>query len=291
MSRGPSFLTMECSNSLGACRRIGACLAAAMLSSACLQMSAVIKVSADGSGTIDYRFVKSTAEVARIRQGQLSLGLSPDLIAAVDPTTENRARFQARSLGPGVTYRSSTPIDTPEWHGRSSAYAFDDVSRLQFSQGEDIFGASPGGDSSVVTAFRCTVTSAPNGNAMLHINLTQPDWYLPRDPSKPGGGPVLPFEYTVQQTLGAWLSRSSGGRVSITVEPNGHLVHTNSPFVDGNRVTILEVDLDQVLGNQLLISRLRAGRTVDDYWSAIRDVPGLKVTLEREITIEFLPDR
>jgi hypothetical protein len=254
-------------------------------------MSAVIKVSANGPGTIDYRFVESRAEIARIRQGQLSLGLSPDLIAAVDPLTESRARSQARAVGPGVTYRSSTSIDTSEWNGRSSTYTFDDISRLQFSQGSDIFGASPGGDSPVVTAFRCSVTSAPNGNAVLHINLTQPDWYLPRDPSKPGGGPVLPFEYTVQQTLDAWLSRSPGGRVSIAVEPNGHLVHTNSPFVDGNRVTILEVDVDQVLSNQLLISRLRAGRTVDEYWSAIREVPGLKVTLEREITIEFVPDR
>lgn len=282
---------MECFNSVSACRKIGACLAAAVVSSGCLQMSAVIKVSANGPGTIDYRFVESRAEIARIRQGQLSLGLSPDLIAAVDPLTESRARSQARAVGPGVTYRSSTSIDTSEWNGRSSTYTFDDISRLQFSQGSDIFGASPGGDSPVVTAFRCSVTSAPNGNAVLHINLTQPDWYLPRDPSKPGGGPVLPFEYTVQQTLDAWLSRSPGGRVSIAVEPNGHLVHTNSPFVDGNRVTILEVDVDQVLSNQLLISRLRAGRTVDEYWSAIREVPGLKVTLEREITIEFVPDR
>jgi len=54
---------------------------------------------------------------------------------------------------------------------------------------------------------------------------------------------------------------------------------------------IMEVGVDQVLGNQMLISRLRAGRTVDDYWSAIRDVPGLKVTLEREIIIEFVPER
>jgi hypothetical protein len=119
--------------------------------------------------------------------------------------------------------------------------------------------------------------------------LTQPDWYLQGDPSKPGGGPVLPYEYTVQQTVDAWLSRSPGARVSIAVEPNGRLVKTNSPFADGNRVTVLEVDVDQVLENQLLLSRLRAGRTVDDYWSAIKDVPGLKVTLAREITIEFVP--
>jgi hypothetical protein len=272
------------------CRQVGACLAAALVSSACLQMSAVIKVSADGSGTIDHQFVQSRAEIARIRQLQDSLGLDPKLIAAVDRTTENRARSRARSLGPEVTYRSSTPIETSDWRGRTTVYAFEDISQLQFSQGEDIDGASPGGDSPVVTAFRCSVTYAPNGNAVLHIKLTQPDWYLPRDPSKPGGGPVLPYEYTVQQTLDAWASRSPGGHVSIAVEPNGRLVRTNSPFVDGNRVTVLEVDVDRALENQSLIARLRAGRTVDEYWSAIKGVPGLKVTLEREIAIEFEPE-
>jgi hypothetical protein len=64
-----------------------------------------------------------------------------------------------------------------------------------------------------------------------------------------------------------------------------------APFVDGNRVTVREVDVNRALGNQSLISRLRAGRTVDDYWSAIRGVPGLEVTLEPEITIEFEPER
>jgi hypothetical protein len=78
--------------------------------------------------------------------------------------------------------------------------------------------------------------------------------------------------------------------VSIAVEPKGHVVRTNSPFVDGNRVTVLEVDVDRALGNESLISRLRAGRTVDEYWSAIKEVPGVKVTLEREIVIEFEPE-
>jgi hypothetical protein len=254
-------------------------------------MSAVIKVSADGTGTIDHQFVQSRAEIARLRQRQLGFGLSPDLIAAVDPTTESRARLRARNLGPGVTYRSSTAIDTSEWRGRTSVYAFEDISRLQFSQGSDIDGASPGGNSPVVTAFTCAITYAPNGNAVVHINLTQPDWYLPRDPGKPGGGLVWPDDLLVQQMLDGRASQAPGGRVSIIVEPNGHLVRTNSKFVDGNRVTVLEVDVDRALDNQSLIARLRAGRTVDDYWSAIKDVPGLKVTLEREITIEFEPER
>src|ERR1043166_1352829 len=116
------------------CRQVGICVAVALVSSACFQMSAIIKVSADGSGTIEHQFAESRAEIARVRQGQLSLGLSLDMIAAVDPQTENRARSRATGLGPGVTYRSSTPFEMSEWRGRTTVYAFEDISRLQFSQ-------------------------------------------------------------------------------------------------------------------------------------------------------------
>lgn len=253
------------------------CLPAAFVSSACFQMSALIKVSADGSGTIEHRMAESRQEIARLRRPE-----------GLDPTSESRARSNARSLGPGVTYQASTSIDTSEWHGRSSVYTFDDISRLQFSQGEDIFGASPG--ARVVTAFTCTVTSLPNGHAVLHVNFTQPDWYLPRDPAKPGGGLFMLGPTMVEQTLDGRAARSPGGHVLIVVEPRGRLVRTNSRFVDGNRVTVQEVDVDRALDNQSFIARLRAAQTVDDYWSAIKDVPGLKVTLEREITIEFEPE-
>ena len=78
--------------------------------------------------------------------------------------------------------------------------------------------------------------------------------------------------------------------MSIVIQPNGRLVRTNSSFVDGNRVTLQEVDVDRALDDQSFIARLRAAQTVDDCWSAIRNVPGLRVTLEREITIEFEPE-
>ena len=243
--------------------RCAAFIVAAFVSSACFQMSAVIKVSADGSGTIEHQFVEAKAEIARLHRPQ-----------EIDPASESRARSEGHSLGPGVTYRSSTPIDSSEWHGRATIYTFADVSRLQFSQGEDIFGASPGGDSPVVTAFTCSVTQLPNGHAVLHVKLTKPDWFLARDPDKPGGG-LVPFgETMLQQTLDGRAARAPGGRVSIVIQPNGRLVRTNSSFVDGNRVTLQEVDVDRALDDQSFIARLRAAQTVDDYWSAIRNVPG-----------------
>ncbi len=42
-----------------------------------------------------------------------------------------------------------------------------------------------------------------------------------------------------------------------TAEPAGTLVKTSSPYVDGQRVTLLEVDLDEILKDETVVSRLQ----------------------------------
>ena len=64
---------------------------------------------------IEHQFADSRAEIARIRQGQLSLGFSPDLIAAVGPTAEKNARSRGTALGSVQTARSSMAIVSRSW--------------------------------------------------------------------------------------------------------------------------------------------------------------------------------
>ena len=77
--------------------------------------------------------------------------------------------------------------------------------------------------------------------------------------------------------------------MSIGVEPAGQLVRTNSPYADGGHVTLLDVNLDQVLTNEALLTRLQTSRTPEEIKAALTDVPGLKIALDREVTIEFTP--
>ncbi|PYQ99460.1 MAG: hypothetical protein DMF97_11100, partial [Acidobacteria bacterium] len=73
------------------------------------------------------------------------------------------------------------------------------------------------------------------------------------------------------------------------VEPDGALVRTNSAYLDGPRVTLLEVDLDQALKDDTLVARLQAAKTPEELKAAIKDAPGRKLTLEKELTVEFTP--
>jgi hypothetical protein len=247
----------------------------------CFQMATVMKVNGDGSGTVEHRMLFTAQALAQLRQFS-ALGGSRG--QAVDPTSEQQAREMASALGPGVTYVSSSPITTPTGQGRDAIYAFTDVNQVRVAAQP----AAPGGAtikaqglSTHAEMLTFSMTREPSGNMILHIRVPEPALVE----ALGSNAASAPQQIAMVRTLLA------GAHVTLGVEPAGQLVRTSSPYVDGPRVTLLEVDLDQVLKDETLVARVQAAKTPEDLKAALKDVPGLKVTLDPEITIEFTPAR
>jgi len=262
--------------------RLALVLTCGLSCAACFQMSTVVKIKGDGSGTIDHRMLFTTAALQQIRQ---FAALGGGRGGTLDLVSEGQARAMASSLGPGVTYLSSTPIDTPEGQGRLSTYAFADVSQLKIAQQPD----APGGVTVRAQGLNagggtitCSMTHEVNGNAVLHITLPEP--------SLPGADAAGGNAAFVQQ-VPMIRSLLANARISIVVEPAGRLVQTSSPFVDGQRVTLVDVNLDDLLGNAALLAKLQSARSADDLRAALKEAPGIRMVLDHEVTIEFMPER
>jgi hypothetical protein len=187
-----------------------ALLLAALTSSACFQMTTVLKVNGDGSGTIEHRMVYSKAALAQLRQFAALGGRGQ----SADPASET---------------------------------------------------------------ITLSISHEANGNAVLHINVPEPNFVEAL--GKPGAtGQIAMIK-----------SLLAGARVLLAVEPAGPVVRTSSPYVEGQRVTLLEIDLDEALKDETLLPRLQAAATPDDAKAVIKGVAGIKINLDREITVEFTP--
>jgi len=250
-------------------------LTGALSCAGCFQMTTILKVKGDGSGTLDHRMVYSARALAQMRSFT-----SPGGTQSVDPLSEAQARTLATAIGPGVSYVTSTPVTSPAGQGREATYAFSDVTQLRVSTQP----AAPPGVSINTPAFKTdseavsfSLTHDPSGSAILHIHVPEPN-FLDALGSK-GAASQIPM---IKTLLG-------GARVLLMVEPDGALVRTSSPYVEGGRVTLLEIDLDEVLKDQALIARLQAATTQDEAKAAVRNAAGVKINLDREITVEFTP--
>jgi hypothetical protein len=256
-------------------------LLGALTSTACFQMTTVLKVNGDGSGAINHRMVYTKAALAQLKS---FAALGGGRGGGGDPLSEQQARDMTASIGPGVTYVSSELITTPLGQGRDAIYAFTDVSTLRISTQP----AAPGGIAIKTQGFSTqpspsesitfTMTHEANGNAVLHIHVPEPNY--------------LDFFGSPQAAsqIGMIKTMLAGARVLLAAEPAGALVHTSSPFVEGQRVTLLDIDLDTVLADQTLLPRIQAvAATPAEAKAVLLSAKGLKINLDPEITIEFTP--
>jgi hypothetical protein len=254
--------------------RLALLIAGALMCSGCFQFATVLTVKPDGSGTIDQHLLFSQAAVAQLRQ-LAALGGGTE---AFDPVSEQQARDGAAALGPGVTYVSSTPIDSPDGVGRDTKYAFTDINSVSLDQAPPAPGGAPGpggGDQRV--SF--VLARQPNGNALLTIKLPQ----LPAV----GGDATQTLNAPTAEQLAMIKPMLAGAHLAIALEPAGTLVRTSSPYVTGRRVTLLEIDVDALLSDTTLFQRLQGARSVDDAKAILKGAPGLKANLDPELTIEF----
>ena len=243
----------------------------------CFQSSTVIHVKADGSGTIEQRLLLTETAKDQLRTLAILGGGNPE---STDLTSEAQAKALAASIGPSVTYVSSTPITVDKSQGRDSLYSFPDITQVRISEQPNLPGvklpASVGGDAAPISF---AIDRKPDGNVVLRIIVPRPAIF----PTGPKGEPQPPSldQITLVKQLLA------GARLTVAIEPDGRLVQTSSPFVDGNRVTLIDLDIDRAAADPDLAKKLQTGKSQPEIKAALNSIPGLKITLDPEISIEF----
>jgi hypothetical protein len=262
-----------------------ALLAVAVLPLAgCFEASTVIRVKADGSGILEQRLLLTDAAMEQLRAFSI---LGGNAGGATDPTSEAQARSLADALGPGVTYVSSTPVKTDKAQGRDAVYAFRDITQLRVSEQPRVPGGvslgpqRPGQNAGQITF---ALARQPDGNALLRILIPGLDTLPIAIPG--ASGDVRPPSASQIEMVKGLLA---GARLIVAVEPEGRLVQTNSPFVDGNRVTLIDFDVDKAASDPDLVAKLQTPKTLDEVKASINSVPGLRITLDPEISIVFAP--
>ncbi len=260
-------------------------LAAAVLSTGCFQMATTVTVDGDGSGTVRQRLLFTRAAMAQLQQLAAFGGNNGKTF---DPLSEDQARADADKLGPGVTFVSSTPIDDASGQGRETLYAFTDIRNLRVTQEPAApggLGIQAGGVDGMKQPITFGLSPLPGGNALLTITMPKPAFDSGALALAGGRASLVsPEQLELDRQMFA------GARLSIAIRPGGTLVRSSSPYVAGNAITLLDVDFDQLMAGPVL-DRLRSVTNADDARAALKDLPGLKVSLDPQITIEFTPAR
>jgi hypothetical protein len=254
-------------------RRCSFALLVALCSGGCLRSTTTIDLNADGSGTI----VQETAVSAQ------ALGMLQGL-AGANPTGdkppqlfgEEQARKAAATMG--VTFVSGEPVKTGELEGYRARYAFDDISKVTVNMDQGTGNVAPGTETKK-PPFGFTFK---RGSAASVLTIHMPD----QTPGAPGALSLPGADADKAQAAQAMAMMKTmmrGLYVDVALNVNGRILKSNAPYVEGSRVTLMQIDFDKLLSDEAALLKLQNAKDI----KSLASVPGLKVVAEPRVTIEF----
>jgi hypothetical protein len=258
-----------------------ACLPLAVVTAGCLQGQRLIKVNADGSGTI-----VDTITLGEQARGMIDALSGMDESSPAEKKAKTDAKLQARAaaMGPGVKLVSYDSVkDGPE----KIVYAFSDVRKIKIDATPDPADNDAKSEGKETLHFRL---DKKGGRSLLTIVGAGPK---PDAKPKPAAGEKSEeaAEAAAKMQAGAMAMMKTmlkGLRMTTQVEVGGRLVRTSSPWVEGSRVTLMDIDFDALLADEASWKKLQAlGDPQQLDPSELKGLKGIKVQTTPETTIEF----
>ena len=270
--------------------------------SGCIAFLTEIKVKGDGSGTMVQTItmnpeqMKETMESVAKQMGATTTESKEDLkkdspnASKEEPFKEDDLKGKSADMGPGVTFVSAEKIDTKTAAGVRVTYAFKDINQLAINpKPEAAIGTAAAGASSQ-DAVKFRFNRMPNGNAVLTI-LFPPA--KPETKEQAATPPPASPEESAQQT--AMIRQMFKGlRMGMTIDVEGKVVKTNSPYVEGSKVTLMDINFGPIFsddeGFKELSAKLEKAMGDDrKTMEILKGVKGFKIVTDPEVSIEFAP--
>ena len=258
---------------------------ALLVAAGCMQGQRVIKVNADGSGTIVDTV--SLGEQAREMMGAMS---EMDKSTPAEKKAKKTAKLKAiaEGMGPGVSVSSFEPSvkNGPE----KVTYAFSDIGKIKIDATPDSTENDSTSEAKDPLSFRF---EKKGGSSVLTVLGAgpKPGEKKADEPGDDKTGKEAAEAASKMQAPAMVMMKTmmKGLKMTTVVEVNGHVVKTNAAHVEGPRVTLLDLDFDQIAADEANVKKFsEAGddpKSMDP--KLLAGLKGIKVQTVPEVTIEF----
>jgi len=121
--------------------KVAAIALAAALCTGCIRSATLIKVKADGTGTVEQTMLVNLG----LMKGMLN-GMGGQSTQTPGTMSEADMKRAAARMGEGVTFVSATPVKADDgFEGATAIFAFTDVTKLRVDQDPNLSGSATGG--------------------------------------------------------------------------------------------------------------------------------------------------
>jgi len=250
----------------------------------CFEFDILVKVNRDGSGTVEQTVLMNKATVRQMQEFAENFdSKNKKGFSLID---KRKLIKDAASMGKGVYFMYAKPISEEDREGYIAYYSFKDINALKINQNPSEKAPLPSNGESKSPDELFTF-SFHRGNQPV-LTIRQPEVTFSPD-STPDDLEELPSADDDSSGMEMMMEMMKGLRVSIAAEVKGTILKTNATYVDANRVTLMEMDFEQLIRNRdkLYAISKQKPKTMEEAKQIFKDIPGIKFETAKEITIQF----
>ena len=251
----------------------------------CLQVETTINVKNDGSGTINEKVLMSKTFVNMIKEFTQAFQDSA--------STEEFAFFKddeiiadAKDYGDDVKYVSHTVINDDQWEGFQAVYSFSDITKIKIQPDPDSKVGM--GDEEAETTdneeyyfFKFTT------GEVSELTIDRPDIDFAPDSTEDSESEVS--EENDEEMGEEFLKMMEGMKINIAVQVEGQIASTNANYVDGSKITLMQLDFGEMMKNKESFKEFKnkEPKNIEDMKDFLEKFPGMKIEIEKPITVKF----
>lgn len=247
----------------------------------CLQSETTIHLNKDGSGTLVEQTTLGSQMTAMLEQ-MSAIGGDKGKDPVAEMFSEEKAKAKAATLGEGVTFEKSEPLDVKGNKGARTTYRFADINKLKISTGDAMKAMSPPGAQAPAAPKQKPVSFA-FADGTLTMTLPEPEKPAadaPRPPDAPEENPQM--EAMMKQMLGDMT-------MSVKLVIESGIAETDATYRDANTITLMDMEMAKLLEKPEALKKLNSAPK-DDPAAAMEFVKGLdgvKVETKKVVTVKL----
>jgi hypothetical protein len=246
--------------------------------SACINSSTLVKVKPDGSGTIEQTLLVNTQAIKGLMGG-----LGGGQMKETGSNGPSEAEFKRAADRMGVRLVSTTPLKENGFEGSKAIFAFDDITKVRVDQDPQMGG---GGGAPKESPIHFTFAKQ-GGSSVLTVVFDEKKAANATAEMQSKSGSIESIDPQMMQMVKTMFN---GFKVAVDLEVEGKIIKTNADYVNGSRVTLLEIEMAGLFEDEAKLKELQSkigpGATISEIKPYLKDVKGVKIN-NPTVSIEF----
>lgn len=253
----------------------------------CLEFDILVKVNPDGSGTIEQTVLMNKEIMDQMQLLAKTFDANGKEIKKDFNIIDKKELIKdAKSMGEGVSFIKAKSLSTKDQVGYIAYYSFKDINKVKINE-------TPSGKTPLDSKEEQQPPDEPmkfsferGTPAKLVIHQPEksfaPDSTSGESKDSASAGSDAPSFETMAEMM-------KGFRISIVIECNGDITETNATYVSGSKVTLMEVDFEQLMRNKDKFEEISKHNpaSVLEMKKILEKISGVKMELSNEITVQF----